>query len=435
MCVVTTGEGYGSVSLGFVSNGQIRTNNGEVIFKEGNYLGVAKLDNNKPVIPLNIPLNSPKPLETTTQLRDFLNQGEQNRVIQQFNASGCTASLPQNSQVATGRSQSSGQQARTGRSTATTTSRQELVFSNLGCTRNLRTILGQSAPDYCTSADVDSKIIFDELKPTTRNADGSIKLEMTILNRGSADGFVEVYDSRGNLVKLEVIESSSPPTDLIRNINPFDERSFPASFFSNYPIGDLRRSLKRQNISVIIPGGGYAKVTKYGNISFRYNAAMLALELAQAAKGDPEFVKSEPVKEFIKGFAKEAFLASDSKAVINIFKSSPSLQAQFNMNVIDPNKLAKVLQELVEYSVKIEKDPSKNPFIGAFQDVFLDGASIGLENAVNLLLPGLGTFASGVRKGGNYLNTLARAADLYYAMASGEKATVTIRNAVTTGMR
>jgi hypothetical protein len=321
------------------------------------------------------------------------------------------------------------------RSPATTTSRQELVASNLGCTRNLRTILGQRAPDYCTSADAYSGIIFDNVKPPTRNADGSIKLEMTVLNRGSADGFVEVYDSRGNLVKIEVIESSSPPTDLIRNINPFDERSFPASFLSSYPIGDLRRSLKRQDISVTIPAGGYAKVTKYGNVAFRYNAAMLALELAQAAKGDPAFVKSETVKKFIKGFAEEAFLAPDSKAVINIFKSPPSLQAQFNMNVIDPNKLAKVLQELVEYSVKIEKDPSKNPFIGAFQDVFLDGATIGLENALNLLRPGLGTFASGVRKDGNYINTLARAADLYYSMASGEKATVTIRDASTTGAR
>jgi len=95
VCIVTTGEGYGSVSLGFVSNGQIRTNNGEVIFKEGNYLGVAKLDNNKPVIPLEIPLNSPKPLETATQLREFIIEvQDKNRVIQQFNASGCTASLP-----------------------------------------------------------------------------------------------------------------------------------------------------------------------------------------------------------------------------------------------------------------------------------------------------------------------------------------------------
>ena len=342
-----------------------------------------------------------------------------------------TASATSNTQ----RSPNSGQQTATGRSPATSGSRQELVASNLGCTRNLRTILGQRAPDYCTSADAYSGIIFDNVKPPTRNADGSINLEMTVLNRGSADGFVEIYDSRGNLVKLEVIESSSPPTDLIRNINPFDERSFPASFFSNYPIGDLRRSLKRQDISVTIPAGGYAKVTKYGNVAFRYNSAMLALELTQAAKGDPEFVKSEQVKNFIKGFAEEAFFAPDSKAVINIFKSSPSLQAQFNMNVIDPNKLAEVLQELLEYSVKIEKDPSKNPFIGAFQDVFLDTANIGLENALNLLRPGLGTFASGVREGGNYINILARAADLYYSMASGEKATVTIRDASTTGAR
>ncbi|MFB2917757.1 hypothetical protein [Aerosakkonema funiforme] len=95
VCVITTGEGYGSVSLGFVSNRQIRTNNGEVIFKEGNYLGVARLDNNKPVITLEIPLNSPRPLETTTQLREFIIEvQDKNRVVQQFNAAGCTASRP-----------------------------------------------------------------------------------------------------------------------------------------------------------------------------------------------------------------------------------------------------------------------------------------------------------------------------------------------------
>lgn len=56
-------------------------------------------------------------------------------------------------------------------SSSRTTSGQELVASNLGCTSNLRTILGQQARYYCTSADANSGILLDNIKPPTRNAD------------------------------------------------------------------------------------------------------------------------------------------------------------------------------------------------------------------------------------------------------------------------
>lgn len=95
VCIFTTGEGYGNLSMGFMSNGQILTSNGEVIFKEGSYLGVAKFDNNKPVITLEIPLNSPRLLKTATQLREFIFEvQDKNRAVQQFNNAGCTTSLP-----------------------------------------------------------------------------------------------------------------------------------------------------------------------------------------------------------------------------------------------------------------------------------------------------------------------------------------------------
>lgn len=94
VCIIVTGEGYGSFTIGSVSNGQILTNDGQVIFKEGNYLGIAGVYNNTPINALKIPLHSPKPIERITQLSGITEVKEKNRIIQQFNAAGCTDSLP-----------------------------------------------------------------------------------------------------------------------------------------------------------------------------------------------------------------------------------------------------------------------------------------------------------------------------------------------------
>ncbi|MEY3256957.1 MAG: hypothetical protein RLZZ29_2092, partial [Cyanobacteriota bacterium] len=62
VCIVSTGEGYGRFDIGVFSNGVIITNNGQVLFKEGNFLGSGSLRNGK-FISSNgeIPLNNPRP--------------------------------------------------------------------------------------------------------------------------------------------------------------------------------------------------------------------------------------------------------------------------------------------------------------------------------------------------------------------------------------
>jgi hypothetical protein len=97
VCVVKTGEGYGSVTTGIFSNGVIKTNVGEVLFKEGNYyLGAALLKNGKFVSDYGeIPLHSPSPLEPLNKLLNYIFEpSEKNQISQQFKAAGCTSSLP-----------------------------------------------------------------------------------------------------------------------------------------------------------------------------------------------------------------------------------------------------------------------------------------------------------------------------------------------------
>lgn len=93
-CIVITGEGHGSFTTGSISNGQIRYSNQKVLFIEGNYMGVATVENNKPAIQVEIPLNSPTPLVPISQLREYMEPSEYSIIRQQFNAAGCTASLP-----------------------------------------------------------------------------------------------------------------------------------------------------------------------------------------------------------------------------------------------------------------------------------------------------------------------------------------------------
>lgn len=302
---------------------------------------------------------------------------------------------------------------------------QELESINLGCTQTLRTILRQRSPDYCRSTEADSGILFDQFK-VTRNSDRSVKLEFRVFNRGSADGLVEVYNSGGSLQDIKVIDGNRPPTGLIQSGSDLFTR-VPASFFSRYPLGDARRDLKEQNVTVTIPAGGSVKITKSSNFALWYNTAMLAVEVSQLAQGDPEFTKSETTKQLVRGFAKEF----GTQASINVFKGEPSLQSAFSLDFIDKNKLAEILQRLVQYTATVEDDPSKNPILGAFSDVYSTGGNYGLETAIDkYIFPGLGTLAKAVRIGGNGVNVAARAADLSNSRMLGQKATVTLRDVI-----
>ncbi len=304
---------------------------------------------------------------------------------------------------------------------------QEFELVNLGCTRNLRTIFSSQAPDYCTSTESNSGILFDQFK-VTRNTDRSIKLELKVFNRGSADGLVEVYNSRGNLQDIKIIDGNRPPTGLIQSGTDLFTR-VPASLFSRYPLEDSRRNLREQNIIVMIPVGGSVQITKSSFYALRYNTSMLAIEVAQLAKGDPDFAQSNSVKEFIKGFVKDTVFTIDSNTSINIFKSEPTTLMLYSLDFIDKQRLAELLKEIVRYSVTVDSDPAQNPFLGAFSDVATDLGNIAIENIVDkYIAPGLGTFARNVRIQGSRVNTFARAVDTANSFSSGQRATVTFRD-------
>jgi hypothetical protein len=304
-----------------------------------------------------------------------------------------------------------------------------LTASNLGCSQNtdkfpnLGNLPWKKRLDYCSSIDAYSGILFDSLTPE-KQENGTTKLNMEVFNRGSADALIEIYNSTGNLEDIKIIEGNRPPSDLINSGHDLFTK-VPASFFSKYPVDDHRHNLTKQSIEIIIPSGGSVKITKSSNYASLYNVAMTALEISQLKSGDPGFTKSDTVKKLIKGFIKE----SGNKSAINIFTSEPALQGVFSLDFLDKNKLAEVLYELVKYSSKVEKDPTKNPFLGAFKDVYIDAANIGIENALDrYILPGLGTVARGVRVTGNAVNTYARSLDYSNAMINGDKSTIILED-------
>lgn len=96
VCLIYIGIQEAELSLGTVSNGQIRTNQREVILKEGDYLGVASVRDNKPDIFVETPYSFPVSLRSPRQFAQSSGTSteEVNKVVREFNASGCRLALP-----------------------------------------------------------------------------------------------------------------------------------------------------------------------------------------------------------------------------------------------------------------------------------------------------------------------------------------------------
>jgi hypothetical protein len=99
VCLIYIGIQAAEFSLGTVVNGQIRTNQKEVILKQGEFLGIATVFNNKADIPVATPYHSPTVPQAA---RDFARSSRTNaqqvdKVVQEFQAAGCTATLPSRS--------------------------------------------------------------------------------------------------------------------------------------------------------------------------------------------------------------------------------------------------------------------------------------------------------------------------------------------------
>lgn len=95
VCIMIGIFGAMYIEMGRVVDGNIYTETGGVIFKEGDYLGVAARSNSGLV-----GSSSPRPFRHPTALRkpviyeDIKDRYQAERVIQEYEQAGCTASLP-----------------------------------------------------------------------------------------------------------------------------------------------------------------------------------------------------------------------------------------------------------------------------------------------------------------------------------------------------
>jgi hypothetical protein len=100
VCVIGTGEGYGTFDIGVLSNGVIKIKRGQVLFKEGNFLGLGLFKDGKFVSSNGeIPLHSPRPIEPLTKLLNSISESpDKSQVNKQFKAAGCISTLPNSSE-------------------------------------------------------------------------------------------------------------------------------------------------------------------------------------------------------------------------------------------------------------------------------------------------------------------------------------------------
>ena len=315
---------------------------------------------------------------------------------------------------------------------ATTANLAPIEISNLGCTENLKI-------PYCRSLSADSGILFETFN-STKKSDGSIDIKFIAFNRGSADALIEIYDAQGKLQEIQIIDGNKPPTGFLKNFGDMFGR-YPLSFFSRYPVGDIRRDLEKANVNdrrlgkepneieMTLPPGGSIKITKSSSYAQLYNTLMLSLDISKLAQKS-DFKSLTSYRQMVIRFVKE----SGKNTKINIFKSAPNAQAVFSLDFIDPRKMAEILQKFFAYSFTAEgkplgEDPLKNPIVGGVADIVVDDVNEGIELALKKYIgPVWGRLAEASRTGGDGINILAKATDLSHAITNGENGTITVRH-------
>ncbi|MCW5312975.1 hypothetical protein GTQ43_03645 [Nostoc sp. KVJ3] len=96
VCIISTEEELASFTVGTVSNRQIHTRGVATYIKEGNYLGIAVVIDNKPQLNVTSPLANPEPLKTPVELIKHLaiDANQISTIAQSFKSHGCIFSRP-----------------------------------------------------------------------------------------------------------------------------------------------------------------------------------------------------------------------------------------------------------------------------------------------------------------------------------------------------
>lgn len=96
VCLIYIGIQATEFSLGNISNGVIQTSDRDVILKEGDYLGIGVVMNNKPDIPVAVPYHFSKVMQPAREFAKLsaATTEEIEQVVRKFDAAGCRIGLP-----------------------------------------------------------------------------------------------------------------------------------------------------------------------------------------------------------------------------------------------------------------------------------------------------------------------------------------------------
>lgn len=243
---------------------------------------------------------------------------------------------------------------------------------------------------------------------------------MDVYNIYAADALVEIYDSSGKLKDIRIINGYTPPSDLLRST--YDVLREPFLWHTN--IGDPRRGIEETKISnIIVPRGGKVTISKSSNLAYKYNIAMAAFELLltlDKLKKHSSLADQTDTKKFLLGFVREI----KDESLFNIFKSEGNISL-FSMDLLDTNSIVKIQKRFLRYLVE---NPTNNPVSSAFFNVSIELGNIGTERIIDILAPGLGSFAGFVREFGDNTSGLRRLSDLYLSYRNVEKSLITLRD-------
>jgi hypothetical protein len=176
-------------------------------------------------------------------------------------------------QIATGRSPSPRQQTTTGRSLLVTANSPSLAGETVepGSSQELKDLKWNAA----------ISIVVDRLN-SRKLSNGSAVYSFDLYNLGYADAVVEVYDARENLVEVRGVDGVRNPNSVYgfpveaveRLVNLAKE-----GFGFSDPRNAVGQQKKTEIRNLVVPPGGYFKITKTGANANAYNQATFLMGL------------------------------------------------------------------------------------------------------------------------------------------------------------
>ncbi|MEG3934307.1 S8 family serine peptidase [Microcoleus sp. T3_B1] len=176
---------------------------------------------------------------------------------------------------------------------------------------------------------------------------GSQLLSFDVLNFGYADGVIEVYNAKNELVEIRGFDGAKPPVGVVDFSLEALEKLY-KTLFNGYSWGDPRKTEAFETTevrNVVIPPGGSLKITKSSESALVYNLMTFGLDLFfnNMAPEDLNFqqqIFSKLAEEKVRDLVKPDSFTDNAQTLLSLLSGSW-------VNNINPEVVDKIIRIII----------------------------------------------------------------------------------------